>query len=220
MRQTEAPNPILLLMDDTPWTLAIKLVLLALLLCAAVGGLGGLALSKMLPPSARVSLAFTIAEQARQETADYSYDGYYSLRASELVADTLISWLSTPSVIKDIYAGAGVAIGDDQAFAQAGRAFRAKKLSSQNVVVSFSAPDAATAAKLAAQTSKILSERAARLALTPKDQPLFLVTASEPVIAEASLPGAASAAAGAFIGAFLGFAASYYLRGKGKPLQS
>lgn len=191
--------------------------LASVLVCAVVGGLAGFALSRLMPPSARVSLAFTIAEQSRQETADYSYDGYYSLQASALVADTMISWLSTPSVIKDIYAGAGIAIGDDRAFAEAGRAFRAKKLSSQNVVVSFSAPDAATAAKLAAQTAKILSERAARLALSPKDQSLFLVTPSEPVIADASLPPAASAAAGILIGAFLGFAASYYARGRKSP---
>lgn len=188
--------------------------LASLLLFAAIGGLCGYGLSKTLRPSTRVSLAFTIAEQARQETADYSYDGYYSLRASELVADTLISWLSTPSVIKDIYAGAGIAIGDDRAFAEAGRAFRAKKLSSQNVVVTFSAPDPGTAAKLAGQTAGILSERAARLALSPKDQSLFLVTPSEPVIAAAALPPAAAAAAGLLIGAFLGFAVSYYVRGR------
>jgi len=191
--------------------------LLSVLLCAALGALFGAGISRAMPKSTRVSLAFTIAEQSRQETADYSYDGYYSLRASELVADTMISWLSTPSVIKDIYAGAGEAIGDDRAFTEAGRAFRAKKLSSQNVVVTFSASDADSAAKLAAQTAKILSERAARLALSPKDESLFLVTASEPVIADASLPMPAAAAAGLLVGAFLGFAASYYARGRKSP---
>lgn len=191
--------------------------LAAMMLFAALGGFFGLALAELVPPSAHVSLAFTIAEQARQETSDYSYDGYYALRASELVADTMISWLSTPSVIKDIYAGAGIAIADEQAFAEAGRAFRAKKLSSQNVVVTFSAPDAATAASLAAQTAKILPERAARLALSPKDHSLFLVTPSEPVIADASLSPVAAAAAGVLIGAFLGFAVSYYLRARKNP---
>lgn len=187
------------------------------LLFAIIGGLAGFSLAKLMPPSARVSLAFTIAEQSRQETTDYSYDGYYSLRASELVADTLISWLSTPSVIKDIYAASGIAIGDDRAFAEAGRAFRAKKLSSQNVVVSFSAPDAAVAAKLARQTAVILSERAARLALSPKNESLFLVTASDPVIADASLPLPAASAAGLLVGAFFGFASSYYVRGRKSP---
>lgn len=191
--------------------------LLSVLLLAAAGGLAGFALSAVAPKSARVSLAFTIAEQSRQETADYSYDGYYSLRASELVADTMISWLSTPAVIKDIYAGAGIAISDDRAFTEAGRAFRAKKLSSQNVVVTFSTQDAGTAAKLAERTSQILSDRAARLVLSPKDQSLFLVTASEPVIADASLPRPAATAAGILVGAFLGFAVSYYARGRKSP---
>lgn len=189
----------------------------AVLLFAACGALCGALLSAAAPKSARVSLAFTIAEQSRQETSDYSYDGYYSLRASELVADTMISWLSTPSVIKDIYAGAGIAIGDERAFAEAGRTFRAKKLSSQNVVVSFNASSVETAAKLASQSAKILSERAARLAMSPKNQSLFRVTASEPVIAKSSLSPAASAAAGLLIGAFFGFAASYYARAKKDP---
>ncbi len=187
------------------------------LLCAAIGGAAGIALSILAPKSARVSLAFTIAEQSRQETADYSYDGYYSLRASELIADTMISWFSTPSVIKDIYSGAGIAFSDDRAFAEAGRAFRAKKLSSQNVVVAFSAADAATAGKLAAQASKILSERSAKLVLSPNDRSLFLVTPSDPVISVASLPRAGSTAAGLLIGAFIGFAVSYYAGGRMEP---
>jgi hypothetical protein len=189
----------------------------AIMLFIAIGGLVGFALAKVAPKSARVSLAFTIAERSRQETTDYSYDGYYSLRASELVADTMISWLSTPSVIKDIYAASGLVIGDERAFAEAGRAFRAKKLSGQNVVVSFSAADVETAGKLASKTAKILSERAARLALSPKDQPLFLVTPSDPVIARSSVPPSAATIAGILIGAFIGFAASYYSRARKDP---
>jgi len=94
---------------------------------AMLGALVAVILASCSPGSARVSLAFTIAEQQRQDTPDYSYDGYYSIRASELVADSLMSWLSTPSVIKDIYTSAGLPITDAQAFAKAGRAFRAKK---------------------------------------------------------------------------------------------
>lgn len=190
---------------------------LSIMLFAALGGLAGRALAEMAPNSARVSLAFTIAEQSRQETADYSYDGYYSVRAAELVSDTMISWLSTPSVIKDIYAAAGIPIGDDRAFAEAGRTFRAKKLSSQNVVVSFAAPDRQAAALLAEQTSKTLSERAAQLVLSPKEKSLFLVTASDPVIADASLPPEATSAAGVLVGAFAGFAVTYYVRAKKDP---
>jgi hypothetical protein len=188
--------------------------LAAIVIGAAVGCLLGSLVSAVAPKAARVSLAFTVAEQARQETPDYSYDGYYSIRAAELVADSLMSWLSTPSVIKDIYVSAGIPIDDTQAFAKAGRAFRAKKLSSQNVVVTFNAPDRSSAAKLARQMSRTLSSRAAQLVLTSKNQPLFLVSASSPVIADASLPPAGTAAAGLCLGAFLGFAAAYHARRK------
>ena len=123
---------------------------------ALAGALIGSVLSSIAPARTTVSLSFTVAQQARQATADYAYDGYYALRAAELVSDTLISWLSTPSIIKEIYASSGHDVSDDEALALAGRAFRAKKFSSQNVVVSFSASDPAAAADVASKASEVL----------------------------------------------------------------
>ncbi len=180
-----------------------------ILACAAAGALLFAAVALLIPPRVNVSLAFTIAERARQQTQDYSYDGYYVIRASELIADTLISWFSTPSVIKQIYAEADVPFSDAQAFAAAGRAFRAKKFSSQNVVVTFSAPDQATAAKLADATAKTLSARADGLVASSSDNSLFAVTAAPPVIAPSEIPPARAGLAGLFVGAFLGLALAY-----------
>src|SRR5690349_13578069 len=78
------------------------------LLAAAVFAVLGVALASAAPPRVKASLALTVAQQSHQETADYAYDGYYALRASELVSDTIISWLSTPSVVKEIHAAAGL----------------------------------------------------------------------------------------------------------------
>ncbi len=167
------------------------------------------AVATTLPPRVKVSLSFTVAQQARQETADYSYDGYYVIRASELISDTLISWLSTPSVIKEVYDAANVPLSDTQAYAAAGRAFRAKKFSSQNVVVTFEAPDTVVAAKLATAASKTLSTRADGLVTSSTDDSLFSVTGAEPVIAEAGVPPKRAALAGAFVGAFIGLALAY-----------
>lgn len=179
------------------------------LVSAIIVALLGALVASALPKRVKVSMSFTIAQQARQETADYSYDGYYAQRASELVADTMISWLSTPSVIKDIYADAGLDAADVRAFTDAGRAFRAKKFSSQNVVVTFTADDSTAAQKLADASARILSGRAAELVLSSKRDSLFHVTASAPVIAPAGIPPKTAALAGIFIGAFLGFLAAY-----------
>lgn len=162
-----------------------------------------------LPRRTSVSFAFTISQQARQATSDYSYDGYYALRASELVADTMISWLSTPSIVKEVYADAGIPMTDATINAIAGRTFRGKKFSSQNVVVSYSAADTEQAAKLYESLSILLSSRARSLVLSPEQETLFIVTASKPVIAEATIPPKRAALAGAFVGAFIGLACAY-----------
>lgn len=187
------------------------------LISAAIVALLGALVASALPKRVKVSMSFTIAQQARQETSDYSYDGYYAQRAAELVADTMISWLSTPSVIKDIYADAGIAAADSRAFDDASRAFRAKKFSSQNVVVTFTDADESTAEKLAAATSRILSGRAAELVLSSKQDSLFHVTASAPVIAPASVPPKTAALAGLFIGMFLGFSIAYIAGARKNP---
>jgi hypothetical protein len=162
-----------------------------------------------LPLRTSVSFAFTISQQARQATTDYSYDGYYALRASELVADTMISWLGTPSIVKEVYDDAGIRMTDAEIKAIAGRAFRGKKFSSQNVVVSYSASDTIVAAKLYESLSRLLSDRARSLVLSPEQETLFIVTASEPVIAETGVPPMRAGLAGAFVGAFIGLACAY-----------
>ncbi|HJV32491.1 MAG TPA: hypothetical protein VJ694_00520 [Patescibacteria group bacterium] len=187
------------------------------IIAALAGTLVGAALASVAPSRVKASLSFTVAQQARQETADYAYDGYYALRAAELISDTMISWLSTPSVVKEIHAAAGLELSDAEAFAAAGRAFRAKKYSSQNVVVSFSAADEEAARKLAAAAADLLAARAAGLTLTAKGDSLFHVTASAPVVAPASTSPKAAAAAGASIGAFLGLTLAYLARTKKDP---
>ncbi len=187
------------------------------LIGALLGALVGAAAASAAPARVKVSMAFTIAQQSRQETADYAYDGYYALRAAELVSDTMISWFSTPSVIRDIHAAAGLELSEAEALAAAGRAFRARKYSSQNVVVAFSAADEASARALAAAASDIVAARAAGLALSSKDETLFHATASSPVVAAVSTPPAAAGAAGTLVGGFLAFALAYAAGKKKDP---
>jgi len=188
-------------------------VVIAALICAAIGA----AAARVAPPRVKASIAFTVSERSRQETSDYAYDGYYAIRAAELVSDTVISWLSTPSVIKDIYEHAGIELTDQEALAAAGRAFRAKKYSSQNVVAAFTAPDAETADALAGAASHVLSELSYGLALDAGGDSLFTVTGSAPVIAPVSVSFKAAGAAGALVGAFLGFALAYVARARKDP---
>ena len=183
-------------------------------IAALAGALIGAALAAVAPPRAKASLSFTVSAVARQATAEYAYDGYYAIRAAELVSDTLISWLATPSTIKGIHEKAGLPLTDEEALAAAGRAFRARKYSGQNVVVTFSAPDEDAAGRLAAAAGDVLAARAEELALSSEGSSLFRAVASPPVIASASTSPKAAAAAGALVGAFLGFALAYAARAK------
>ncbi len=96
-----------------------------------------------------VSLAFTINQRPRPETKDFSYDGYYALKASELFADTLISWFKTPAVIGDVYGGQERAV-------RAAAGFRAKKPSSQSAVILFREQDRSIAEDLAKRLSALM----------------------------------------------------------------
>lgn len=189
----------------------------AVIAFAALGAAFGAAFAAVMPERSKVSQSFTVAQQSRQETADYAYDGYYALRAAELVSDTVISWFSTPSVIRDIHAEAGLELSDEEALAAAGRAFRARRYSGQNVVLTFTAADAGTARALAAAASKIASEKADGLARTSKGETLFHVSASAPVVASVSADPRAATAAGLSVGAFLGYALAYAARARKDP---
>lgn len=177
------------------------------LIAALAGAFLFAAAASVLPKRTKVSLAFTVAQQARQETSDYAYDGYYAIRAAELASDTLMSWLSTPSVVREIHAAAGLALSDAEALK--GRAFRARKVASQNVVVSFAAPDADAARKLSEAAFAVLAPRVSTLARAADGESLFVLAASEPVVAGTSVAPKAAGAAGLLIGVFAGLLLAY-----------
>ena len=143
-----------------------------------------------------VSLAFTINQRPRQETKDFAYDGYYALKASELFADTLISWFKTPAVIGDVYDGQERAV-------RAAAGFRAKKLSSQSVVILFREQDRAIAEDLAKRLSALMIKKTGELNQNAKGESLFVLIPSDPVIVDAWPSPARAGGAGFVLGGVL-----------------
>ena len=188
-----------------------------IILTAAAGAVLAAAVASYAPPVTKASVSLTVIPQMRQETADYAYDGYYAIRAAELVSDTLIGWIATPSAIKEILIAESGSFNEADAMTGAGRMFRARKLSPQNVVVTFSAMDESAAARRAEAVTQVLSTRASGLAVSAEGDPLFHVAAAAPVVAKVPRSLAAAAAAGLLIGAFLGFALAYLGRMKKNP---
>lgn len=180
---------------------------------ALAGALAAALIASALPVRHEVSVDFMISQRAKPATTDYDYDGYYALRASELFADTIISWFSTPSFIKTVIGTAGQS-ADDAPLPT--RLFRAKRYSSQNVVVRFSAPDPEAGAALAGAVTGEIVKRSSWMNPTDGGVGLFVVEPSEPILAARRIPTSQAAFAGLVLGALGALTFLYLSHGKEK----
>ena len=180
----------------------------SVILTALIGAFAAALVAMNLPPATRVSLSFTI-NQRQQATTDYSYDGYYALRAAELFADTVISWFSTPASVSDIYRTAVIALPEEEAAAAAGR-FRAKKLSAQVVTVSYAEKDRGRAEALAKAGVAIAAARTAELNRNAEGRSLFELIAADPIISASRFPPERAAIVGFLLGLAGGALALYF----------
>lgn len=166
------------------------------------------------PTRSGVSESFAINRVNKESTPDYQYDGYYALQAADLFAQTVVSWFSTPSVLKDMYDQAKLDPGIESLNSLAAR-FKVKKYSAQNIVVRFSESTPARAATLAAAIKTVMEDRAASLNQSSDGKAIFSIVGSQPVIAPVKSPTLLIAVATAMLSFGFGLlwaAARHYLR--------
>lgn len=157
-----------------------KLIALIVVIATLTAGV-----SAALQPTAQsVSLAFAINRINQAPTTDYQYDGYYALLAADEYAQTVVSWFTTPSIIRELYDQAKIDPNMTTVNSLTGR-FKVKKYSAQNIVVKFSEPDETRAKALAGAIQTTLVERTERLNRTADDKAQFEIVTSAPVIAPA-----------------------------------
>lgn len=135
------------------------------------------------PKKFDVSVSFTINLTNKQNTLDYQYDGYYAIRASELLGDTIISWFLTPSEVLAIYQQAEIKPPQENLI-KLTRRFKTTKFSGQNIVVRFSETDRDKAEKIAQALSNYLEVKAESLNKDSNGKSLFDIVASKPVTVE------------------------------------
>jgi len=135
------------------------------------------------PTTQAVSLSFAINRVNQAPTVDYQYDGYYALLAADEYAQTVVSWFTTPSIIREMYSAAKIDPNMTTINSLTGR-FKVKKYSAQNIVVRFSEPDASRATALAAAIKTTLVEKTERLNRTADDKAQFEIITTDPVIAD------------------------------------
>lgn len=129
------------------------------------------------------SISFSINRINRQKTAEYQYDDYYAIQASDLFSQTVMSWFMTPSVLLEIYDKAGVdpQIKSINSFTSR---FKIKKYSPQNIVVRFQERDDKTAEQISDSILSVISQKATVSNQDADNKSLFEVKGAKPVIVQ------------------------------------
>jgi len=129
------------------------------------------------------TLLLNIGRTHFQETKDYyTYDSFYRLQADERFADTVVRWLGSPRVVEDIYKTVRIetATIDSQDLS---KVFRAKRLSSQMIEVTYRYPDEQMLQNISSAMVENLNKYTDQLN-EQKDEKTswFIVIGSDPVI--------------------------------------
>ncbi|MFA6042965.1 MAG: hypothetical protein WC786_04720 [Patescibacteria group bacterium] len=170
--------------------------------CVLVPTIAAVLFATTRPDKYTTSLAFTVNRINKQSTTEYQFDGYYALQASDLFAETVVSWFLTPSVIVEMYDRAGL---DPQAesLGSLTSRFKIKKYSSQNIVVKFTSLTNQEASQLSDAVVAVVEEKAAALNQSADRKALFEVVGSKPVIVQDGKGALLAGVVGIVLGAFL-----------------
>lgn len=158
------------------------------------------------------SLLLGVSRTETQSTAEYKYDQFYRLQADEKFSETIVSWLKSPGVAKNIFEKAGVNT-DQKTIHQLSKSFRAEKASSEVIYISFGIPNEEEAKKIASAVSSIVSDKTKNLNTESRDLNWFKVDMSDLIILKNTqdlrVNLALAAFAGLFIGTLLAFGKHY-----------
>jgi len=178
------------------------------ILAAGLGTLLGVLYAQFLTGGFKATLALTVDQRPGPKSADFDYDGYYAVKATEAFADTVAAWYATPAFAAEVYQAAGRPLPENMV-ASAPARFRAKRVSPHMVVVRVSDRDKAASQEIAAAAAQLAATRTAALHTDQDDEPRFGIRASDLVITPNALPLAHGALAGLLAGSFLGLLAVF-----------
>lgn len=158
------------------------------------------------------SFLLSISRSEVQPTADYRYDQFYRLQADDKFAETMVEWLKSPGVAQEIFAKAGVST-DQKTMRQLSKSFRAEKLSSNIVGVSYSTQTNEEAGKIAPAVESVVSDKTKSLNASAKDPNWFQIDMADLIILKNAqdlrINLGIAALAGIFLGTLLAFGKHY-----------
>lgn len=156
------------------------------------------------PVSYNASLILNITRSGSAASPSYNYGEFYRLQADEKFAETIVRWLKSPRIALDILEEAGLE-SQKMSARKLSNIFKAEKMSSQVVSVSFSSPDEKQAAKTARTIIEIVSQNTENLNKDQKEKDWFEIVALEPVIIKNQINYALVLAVSLVVGLFLAF---------------
>jgi len=142
--------------------------------------LGGIFLATQ-KESFAISLTVNITRKGAQITTDYKFDDLYRLQADEKFAETIVGWLMSPRIAKDILDKAQIK-NDGISLRGLSRKFKAEKISSQIVAVNFSTANKDDAGRIAKAIIEELSDNTEKLNQLQQENNWFSLSINDPVI--------------------------------------
>lgn len=178
--------------------------------------LGGILFLLFQPQRHDVSLVLNVTRSGANVGSDYAYDDFYRLQADERFADTVVRWLSLPGIVNAIFEESSV----DASRAvrrPLGNVFKAQRLSSQVIHVTYVTRDEDAARKTASALTSVINRETEKLNAAQQEKGWFVILADAPVVSDGA-HGAASVLSllillGIFFGAW-GVLLRHYLREK------
>lgn len=149
-------------------------------------------------------LTLNVTRSGSEKTADYQYHDFYRLQADERFADTLVRWLGSPRIVLDIYHDARV----DQfhgGFFSPSDVFKAERLSSQVIEVTYRTSAAEDAAAISRSLVRVLNNQADALNKDQQEEAWFTVLGSDPVVTDGRARLAFVIVVSLAVGVFVGF---------------
>ncbi len=179
-------------------------ILIVLIIVLFVGTTALLTARQPLTYSASSSIDISRAERNQASVNYYQYDNYYSNLSANSISDNAVGWVSSPSIVAEIYKKAGIKLpkGDLKSL---GKIFTAKKKTATAPVIdiSYTSENPEQSSNLINAAANVLKEKVEDYNKS-SDSGTFQVNTTAPVVIENEKPYAINL----FIAAFAGLLVS------------
>lgn len=136
-------------------------------------------ITQRLGPIYEAHFSYLISLTEREAAPDFRFDGYYAISATDLFAETVAQWASTPEVIVQAHQAAGVALPNPSP-RQLRKIVQARQAAPQLVRVTIRAPQEETVQKLAVGLQQVMEHNVTRYQEQGIPAVRFRLVASEP----------------------------------------